>query len=186
MSMSAPALDPVAAVCPSLGAAHDAVARLRAGGFAPDRLSVVGRGGDQPAPPDLEGRVRACGLAGSLWGAVCGLCAGAAMLFLPPLGPVLAAGPIAALLATAVEGAVLGGGVSAIAAALTSLGLAEEDARHCESDVAASRYLIVVHGDAGALAHARAVLAAAKASPSCVPHAVLEDAQCRAGSAGRG
>lgn len=171
MSIHAPEFDPVVAVCPSLEAARDAVARLRAGGFAPDRLSVVGRGDDMPAHPDLEGRVRAWGLAGSLWGAVCGLCAGAAMLLLPPLGPVFAAGPFAALLATAVEGAVLGGGVSAIVAALTSLGLAEDDARHYESDVAASRYLVVVHGDAAALAHARMVLAELRASPPRPPAA---------------
>lgn len=158
------ATDPVVMVCRSLAEARDAAARLRDAGFAADRLSVVGRREGPPRGRDRDERVRTWGLAGSLWGAVCGLCAGAAVLLVPPMGPVLAAGPIAALLTTAAEGAVLGGGVSAIAAALTSLGLEEDDAKRYETDVAASRYLVVVHGDAEAVARARRVLGPAGAA----------------------
>jgi len=166
MSDATSAGDPVVMVCGSLAQARDAAARLRDAGFAADGLSVVGRREHLPLPSDRDERVRSWGLAGSVWGAVCGLCAGAAVLLLPPVGPVFAAGPLAALLTTAAEGAVLGGGVSAIAAALTSLGLDEDEARRYETDVAASRFLVVVHGDAEAVARARRVLGQAESNGS--------------------
>jgi hypothetical protein len=88
---------------------------------------------------------------GGVIGAVIGLAAVAGLA--GPLGPVLAAGPIATALGiggavgTTATGAVAGAAVGGLVGALTHLGLGEEDARHYDERLKAGDVLVSVHTD---------------------------------------
>ncbi len=150
--------DPIAAFCDTLACAQRVTAALSGHGFAPSQLSVVGSERDPMPPRSLEERLHEWSGRGSVWGALGGLALGV-VLVLPPVGPVIAMGPIATLLLVALEGAMLGGGLSAIAATLTGLGLTEESARRCEDAVVARRFIVFVHGSSEDVARARALVA---------------------------
>jgi hypothetical protein len=81
------------------------------------------------------------------------------VLIVPPVGSVVAMGPIVTLLISALEGAMLGGGFSAIVATLTGLGLPLEVAQRCEDAVAQRRFLVFVHGPAADVLRARELVA---------------------------
>jgi len=83
---------------------------------------------------------------------------------MPPFGIVAAAGPFAATLIAAFEGAAVVGGVSALSAALASVGVPHHQALRYESDVLADRFLVIVHGTPGDVANARRILDAGAAA----------------------
>jgi hypothetical protein len=146
--------EPLVAVCATFDEARLLAEALATGGVDPSQLSVVGSRDGLPDAPTLEARLRKWSRLGSLWGALGGLAVGV-VLAVPAIGAVVASGPIAALLLVAVEGAVLGSGLSAIAAALTGTGLASDDALAYEADIAARRFLVLVHGSHEQVAEAR-------------------------------
>ena len=164
--------DPVIAVHTSHAAVEADVKALRQAGFDLKTVSIVGKGGHSEEHAlgfyTVGDRVRAWGASGGLWGAAWGLLLGSAVFVMPPLGIVAAAGPITAALVAALEGAVVVGGVSALSAALASVGLPHDHAVKYEADVAADRFLLVVHGTPEDVARARAILAAAHA-PQALP-----------------
>jgi len=159
--------DPVIAVCDTHDAAQAVVAALNSAGWDMGKVSLVGAGTD--APGQVHGfftigdRVKAWASTGSLWGAGWGLLLGAAIVVMPPVGVVVAAGPIVAVLLAVLEGAAVVGGVSAIAAALTEMGMSAEHAAQHEADVRADRFLVIVHGTPDEVARARAIADAASA-----------------------
>lgn len=161
--------DPVVAVTASHDGAEAAIKALGKAGFDMAKVSVVGKGyrGERHALGfyTLGDRVRAWGAAGGFWGVVWGLLLGSAVFVMPPLGVIAAAGPITAALVAALEGAAVVGGVSAISVALAGLGLPHDRAVNYEADIAADRFLVIVHGTQEDVAKARAILAAAAASP---------------------
>jgi hypothetical protein len=79
---------------------------------------------------------------------------GSAFLVVPTVGPVLIAGALVA----ALQGAVLGGGMSLIGAALFSLGVPKNTAIRYESALRASKYLVAVHGTGDEVQQARDIL----------------------------
>lgn len=151
-------------------AAEEAIRRLSAAGFPIDQLSIVGRGyhtEEHPVGFFTKGdRIVSWGGGGALWGGLWGLTLGAAGLFLlPPVGAVALAGPLATLLATALEGAAVGGGAGALAAAFVDLGLPREAALQVETELKADRFLILIHGPEADAARARDVLGADLIAP---------------------
>lgn len=151
--------DPIAAFCDTLALAQQVAASLARQGFEPAQLSVVGSGQELPAAHTLAERLKEWGEAGSLWGALGGLAVGV-VLIVPPVGSVIAMGPIVTLLISALEGAMLGGGFSAIVATLTGLGLPLDAAQRCEDALAARRFLVFVHGPDADVVRARQLVAA--------------------------
>jgi hypothetical protein len=101
--------------------------------------------------------VKAGAAAGAGVGSVLGLLATAAALTVPGVGPVFAAGTIAAALAT---GTAMGGVAGAIAGgvygALRDLGMGESDAQHFERGVQAGATLVSAHTTAMTTADIRA------------------------------
>lgn len=98
--------------------AQRAVAKLQKKGCAMDMLSVLGR--VHPSGDDVLGiyhmgvgsRMKVWAKQGAFWGALWGMVTGAAALIvLPGLGPVLAAGPIVEAIISALGGGVLGAAV---------------------------------------------------------------------------
>jgi uncharacterized protein (TIGR02271 family) len=85
---------------------------------------------------------------GAALGGVLGLVAGAASLTIPGIGPLIAAGPIAAALAGAGIGAAAGG----LIGALTNVGVPEDEAHYYAEGVRRGGTLVTVHARSDATA----------------------------------
>ena len=81
-----------------------------------------------------------------------------ALFLVPGVGVVGLAGPIVAAVLSALEGAVLGGGVTAIGAALAELGVPKNDAVKYETALKANGFLLIVHGTTEEVGQARSLL----------------------------
>ena len=126
--------------------AQQAVATLNRAGFRDDQLGVAAKGHDEGTPaPAAEKKgthvaegagvgVAAGAGVGALW--ALGIMAG----FLPAIGPVVAGGILASVLASAAGGAAVAG----IAGALIGLGIPEEDAHYYEGEFKSGRTLVTV------------------------------------------
>ena len=151
------------AVFDSHDAASDAVIRLQHGGFDMTKVSIVGRGYQTEEHVlgffNAGDRAKFFGKYGALWGTLAGVLFSAAFMVVPVVGGVVVLGPLASAIVGAVEGAVVGGGVSALAGALSALGVPKDTQLRYETDVRADKYLLVVHGDTALQQHAKDLLA---------------------------
>jgi hypothetical protein len=146
----------VTALFPTRDDAERAAAALMDHGVTREEISLLARGpirGEVPEPADpkaltytSDADVKAGAAAGAGVGGLIGLAATAALLVVPGLGPVFAAGTFAAALAT---GTAMGGVAGAIAGgvygALLDLGMDESDAQRFERGVKAGLTLVSVH-----------------------------------------
>ncbi len=107
--------------------ARAVVRALEDAGISSDSISIVGRNGDEHDSSAGEGAAAGAGI-GAAVGGTGGLLAGLGMLAIPGIGPVVAAGWLAATVAGAVAGAVAGGAAGGIIGSLTNEGVDEEDA----------------------------------------------------------
>jgi len=89
---------------------------------------------------------------------VWGLLMAPAVFVLPGLGVVAMAGPVVAALVGGLEGAAVVGGLSALGAAFSQLGMPKEHAMRYETALKADKYLLVVHGTDAQAAQASQVL----------------------------
>lgn len=148
----------VAGVFDTREQAEKAVRSLRDRGFGQNEISIVAKDGKKrqqdmeaaseelgrqgPADPGRKNDDSTMGNVsdGTAWGGAiggtAGLLAGIGALAIPGIGPIVAAGPIAATLTGAVAGG-LGGG-------LIDLGLPEQDAKRLESDVQHGKVLAMI------------------------------------------
>ena len=150
------------------GAAEEAIRTLGHSGFDMKKLSLVGKGYHSEEKPmgfyTAGDRIKAWGGTGAFWGGIWGLLLAPAVFVLPGLGVVGMAGPIVATLIGALEGAVVVGSLSALGAALTQIGVPQDQVIKYEAALKVDKYLLVVHGSAEEQAKARSVLAQAKTS----------------------
>ena len=147
-------------------AAEQAIRSLGQAGFDMNKLSLVGKGYHSEEKPTgfytVGDRIKAWGGTGAFWGGIWGLLLAPAVFVLPGLGVVGMAGPIVATLVGALEGAVVVGGLSALGAALTQVGVPKDQVIKYEAALKVDKYLLVVHGSAEDQEKARSVLAQAK------------------------
>lgn len=142
--------------------AEEAVKQLKAGGFNIKKLSILGR--DYHSEDRVLGfynigdRMKLWGTRGAFWGGLWGLLFGAAFLFVPGIGPVVAAGSLVTWLVAALEGAVVVGGLSAIGAALVSFGIPRNSVVRYESELKAGKFVLIAHGTADEVQQAREIL----------------------------
>ncbi|MFL9890968.1 DUF1269 domain-containing protein [Paraburkholderia sp. RL17-383-BIF-A] len=152
----------VVSVFSSHDAADEAVKELSQNGFDMTRLSIVGKGyhSEEHAVGFYTAgdRIKSWGATGAFWGGIWGLLLTPALFLVPGLGVVGLAGPIVTAVVSALEGAVLGGGVTAIGAALAELGVPKNDAVKYETAVKANGFLLIVHGTTEEVEQARAIL----------------------------
>ncbi|MFC9708100.1 general stress protein [Paenibacillus sp. NPDC056933] len=126
--------------------ASSAIEGLKAQGFTSDEISVVTQDRDElKAIREETGTKAPEGVAagaatGGVLGGVAGLLAGIGALAIPGIGPILAAGPIAA----AFTGAAVGAGAGGLVGGLVGLGIPEEDARQYEEYVQNGKILLLV------------------------------------------
>jgi len=87
---------------------------------------------------------------------------GAAFFWVPGIGPLLVAGPLSASIVAALESAVVVGGLSALGAALYSIGIPKDSVLRYETAVKVNKYLLVAHGTAAEIAKANEILKTTK------------------------
>jgi len=130
--------------------AENALRTLSLAGIDMKHLSVVGRGyhtEEHPLGFYTKGdRIRTWGRYGAFWGAVWGLLFTPAVFVLPGIGVLPMAGPLVAALVSALEGAVIGGGLTALGSALLTLGVHQDKVIKYEIALKADQFLLIVHG----------------------------------------
>ncbi|NLY56253.1 MAG: hypothetical protein GX058_07070 [Firmicutes bacterium] len=123
--------------------AEQAVNALKEAGFSDEEISVVARDdGGQDGDDDGFGmgqNLTGGTATGGALGGLAGLLAGAGALAIPGIGPIIAAGPIAAGLSGAVMGGLAGG--------LIDLGIPEERGQYYEDRVREGDILVAVKAD---------------------------------------
>jgi uncharacterized membrane protein len=129
--------------------AERAVENLKTQGYRAEDISIIARDRDRlvEVEADTESKLPqglASGAAtGGALGGTAGLLAGLGLLAVPGIGPLLAAGPIAAALTGAAVGAAAGG----FTGGLIGHGISENDAREYEGHVKEGKILVVVDAD---------------------------------------
>jgi hypothetical protein len=142
--------------------AEAAIKKLQRAAFNITKLSIIGK--DYHTDEHVVGyyttgdRMKYWGRLGALWGSVWGLLLGAGFFAIPGVGPVLIAGPVLGWVLGALEGAVMTGGMTAIGAALYSMGLPKDSAIRYEMALKSSKFILVAHGTADEAAQARTIL----------------------------
>jgi hypothetical protein len=130
--------------------AEAAVKELQQAGFDMKKLSIVGK--DYHTDQHVVGyyntgdRMMYWGKLGAFWGGLWGLLFGSAFFWVPGLGPLLVAGPLAAAIVGGLEGAVVVGGLSALGAGLYSIGIPKDSILKYETAIKSDKYLLVAHG----------------------------------------
>jgi cation transport regulator ChaB len=130
----------------------DAVIRkLLDRGVPRDHISIMGRNfksetrisGFITKKDVILGGLRTGAIFGSLFGSLLSLLTGVGVLFIPFIGPVVAAGPLGAILLGAASGALAGGAGAGLASALATIGMPEDKAAIYETRVQAGDYLLM-------------------------------------------
>ena len=148
--------------------AEGAVKELQKSGFDMKKLSIVGK--DYHTEEHVTGyynagdRMKYWGKMGAFWGGIWGLLLGSAFFAIPGIGPVLVAGPLVTWIIAALEGAVMFGGVSAIGAALYSVGIPKDSVLKYEMALKTDKFLVVAHGTTDEVAKARDILRTTRAA----------------------
>jgi uncharacterized membrane protein len=144
------------------GAAESAVKELQKAGFDMKKLSIVGK--DYHTEEHVVGyynlgdRVATWGKFGAFWGGLFGILFGSAFVLIPGIGPVVIGGPLVSWLLGALESALVVGGLSALGAALFSIGIPKDSIIQYETEVKAGKFLLVAHGTEAEMARAAEIL----------------------------
>jgi len=142
--------------------AEAAVKTLQSAGFDMKKISIIGK--DYQTEEHVVGFLNAgdraiiFGKLGAFWGGLMGVLFGSAMMLIPVVGHVIVLGPLAATLFSGLQGAILVGGISALAGALMSLGIPKDSVLRYETALKAGKFMLVVHGDAQEIKRAHELL----------------------------
>ena len=145
--------------------AEDAVRKLANAGFDMKAISIVGK--DYHSEEHVVGyfnagdRAKFFGKLGAFWGGLAGILFGSALMFVPVIGHIIVLGPLAATLIGGLEGAAIGGGLTALVGALSAIGIPKDSVLRYETALKADKFLVIVHGDADQMKRAREALSAA-------------------------
>ena len=160
--------DTVAAVFADHPAAETAIKKLTAAGFEMKNLSVVGKGyhTDEKVVGfyNTGDRIKFWGTRGAFWGGFWGLFLGGLFVAVPVVGQVVVLGTLASIMIAAIENAVIVGGLSALGAALYSIGIPKDSVIQYETALKTDSFLVMAHGSAAEIARAKTILGTA--SPS--------------------
>ena len=155
--------------------AEAAIKEIQKAGFNMKNLSIIGK--DFHSEEHVVGyynsgdRIKFWGKLGAFWGGIWGLLAGSAFFFIPGVGPVMIFGPLVGWVFSALEGAVIVGGLSAIGAGLYGMGIPQDSVVQYEGDIKSGKFLLVAHGTAAEIARIEVVIAKNSVSKTHV-HAV--------------
>jgi hypothetical protein len=155
--------DTIIAVFPDHNAAEGAVKKLAQAGFDMKSLSVVGKGyhTDERVVGfyNIGDRVKFWGKQGAFWGGLWGLFFGGLFITIPIVGYVAVLGYLATVMIAGIENAVVVGGLSALGAALFSIGVPRDSVIQYETALKADSFLLMAHGPAAEIDRAKTILA---------------------------
>jgi hypothetical protein len=155
-------IETVIGVFPDHQSAETAVKSLADAGFQMKNLSLVGKGyhSDEKVVGFYNSgdRIKFWGSRGAFWGGFWGLFFGGMFLTIPVVGHVIVLGYLAVAAVSAVEGAVVVGGLSALGAALYGIGIPKDSVIQYETDMAADRFLVMAHGTDEEVQRAKKIL----------------------------
>jgi hypothetical protein len=120
-------------------------------------------------------RMKVWGKLGAFWGGFWGLLFGSALFVVPGIGPLIVFGPQVGWIVGALEGAVVVGGLSALAAALFSIGIPENSSIQYETALKSDKFLVIAHGTADEAAKAKSILETAGAAQTDVHSGILSE-----------
>jgi len=128
------------------------IRRLLDRGIPKDHISVMGRNfqsetrisGFITKRDVILGGLRTGAIFGSLFGSFLSLLTGVGVLFVPFVGPIVAAGPIGAILLGAASGAIAGSAGAGLVSVLTALGMPEDKATLYQTRLEAGEFLVMV------------------------------------------
>lgn len=129
----------------------DVIRRLLDRGVSRDHISVMGQNfqsetrisGFLTKRDVILGGLRSGAVFGSLFGSLLGLLTGVGVLFIPFVGPIVAAGPIGALLLGATSGALAGSAGAGLVSVLVAIGLPEEKAAIYQTRIQAGEFVLM-------------------------------------------
>jgi uncharacterized membrane protein len=162
----------VVAIFESHDQAENAIGELQKDGFDMKELSIVGK--DYHTEEHVVGyyntgdRMKYWGKLGAFWGGFWGLLVGSAFFWVPGVGPLLVAGPLVTSIVGALEGAVVTGGLSALGAALFSIGIPKNSIIQYETEVKNGKLLLVAHGTLDEVQRAKDLLKQAQVTKAAV------------------
>lgn len=152
--------------------AEDAINELQKQGMDIKKLSILGR--ELHTEEQVVGyynmgdRVAYWGKGGAFWGGIWGMLLGAGFFWIPGLGPLLVAGPIVGMIVGGVEGAAVVGSLSALGAALCSIGLPVDSVLAYETAIKGGKYILIYHGTQDEVEKVRLVLEETKAEETAL------------------
>jgi hypothetical protein len=139
-----------------------AIRKLSEAGLDIKHFSIVGKGYHTEEKVvgfyNSGDRITFWGKNGAFWGGLWGLFFGGIFMTVPLVGSVVVLGHLAAMVLAAIEGAVIVGGVSAVGAAMFSLGIPKNSVIQYEEALKAEEFLLVAHGPVDEMARANAIL----------------------------
>ena len=142
--------------------AEAAVRKLADGGLDIQHFSIVGKGYHSEEKVvgfyNAGDRIMFWGQNGAMWGGLWGLFFGGILMTVPVIGSVVVLGHLAAMVFAALQGAVVVGGLSAVGAAIFSIGIPEDSVIDYETALKADGFLIVAHGSVDEMARAKLIL----------------------------
>jgi Heat induced stress protein YflT domain len=160
--------DTTIAVFPDHNAAEAAVKELTATGFDMKKLSIVGKGYETDEKVvgfyNAGDRIKFWGKRGAFWGGLWGMFFGGLFLTIPVVGHVVVLGYLAAIAIYGIENAIVVGGLSALGAALYSIGVPKDSVIQYETALKADSFLVMAHGTTEEVARAKAILGTLKPS----------------------
>ena len=155
-------VETVIGVFPDHQSAETAVKSLADAGFQMKDLSLVGKGyhSDEKVVGFYNSgdRIKFWGSRGAFWGGFWGLFFGGMFLTIPVVGHVIVLGYLALAGVSALEGAVVVGGLSALGATLYGIGIPKDSVIQYETDMAADRFLVMAHGTDEEVQRAKKIL----------------------------
>lgn len=120
--------------------AEKAVNSLRQQGFTTEEINIISKQQNHDDPSDQDDDIMDGTLTGGTLGGIGGLLLGAGALVIPGIGPIIAAGPIAAAVSGAIAGGITGG--------LIDWGIPADESHHYEQEVVQGSILAIIRTDA--------------------------------------
>ncbi len=152
----------VVGVYSTMSDAEHAVQTLDQGGFPIGQVSIIAT--NLQSEKQVHGYITAAdttkaGASTGAWlGGLFGLLVGAAFIWVPGIGPLVVAGPLAAAILGGVEGAIGGAALGGLLGGIAGMGISKEHILKYEEVVKGGKYLLVAHGEEVEVAKAQALL----------------------------
>jgi len=152
--------------------AEHAVKTLQNSGFNMKQLSIVGKDYHTDEHPigyyNTGDRMKYWGKLGAFWGGIWALLLGSAFFWIPGIGPLMVGGPIVSWIVGVLSEAAVVGGLSALGAALFSIGIPKDSIVKYETAIKAGQFLLLAHGTMAEVSRAKEILQGTNPAESAI------------------